>query len=100
MQVGDIVTIKNDCGLLNIRIEERLSMYDVFRGIGDDKLPTIEWPRLEYHEGPYDTCLVTLSSRSEPPFDIYLLHINPGESPECFRGVCSETESDVFTTRY
>lgn len=100
MTAGDIITIQNDCGLLNIRIEERLDMYDVTRGVGEDKLPTIENPRLEYHEGPYSTSLVTICSKVEPPFDIYLLYINPGAKPECYRGVCDESERDIFKTKY
>lgn len=101
MKPGDIITIKNDCGLLNIRIEKALEFFDVMRGIGDDKLPAFSKPRLEYHEGDYPNSLVTICERTNKlPFNIYLLLIYPGEKPECYLGVCDCTEGDVYETKY
>lgn len=101
MKPGDIVTIKNNCGLLNIRIEKALDFYDVMRGVGHDKLPAFNKPRLEYHEGGYPNSLVTICERTdELPFNIYLLLIYPEEKPECYLGVCDRTEDDVYETKY
>lgn len=100
MKVGDIVTIKNAAGLLKIRIEKELSLRDVTRGIGEDKLPGFNKPRLEYHKGTFGEHLVTLcGDLTSTPFNIYLLHINDyDDKPACYLGVRDDTEENVFET--
>lgn len=100
MRVGDIVSIKNPAGILKVRIEKELDLKDVTRGIGDDKLPSFDRPRLEYHKGPYGEHLVTLcGDLTTVPFNMYLLHIVEFEDrPTCYLGVCDDTEQGIFET--
>ena len=56
--------IRNSAGVLTVRAERELSLRDVFQGMGDDKLPEMERPRLELHKNErYNGWLVTLSDR-------------------------------------
>lgn len=101
MKVGDIVTIKNKAGLLQVRIEKELDLRDITRGIGDDKLPAFVRPRLEYHESTgWGGQLITLcDGDSDLPINMYLLNITVDEDkPKCYLGVCGETEQDIFET--
>lgn len=102
MNIGDIVTIKNPVGLLRVRIEKELSLRDVSRCIGDDKLPGFEYPRLEVHAAPYDVKLITLCNRElTVPFNMYLIYIDPCEDkPKCYLGICDASEDTVFETLY
>lgn len=103
MKVGDIVSIKNKAGILKIRIEKELSLEDVTKGIGDDKIPSLNRPRLEYHKGTnYGEHLVTLcGDLTTTPFNIYLMHIiDYMDKPMCYLGVCDDTEESIFETQY
>lgn len=102
MKIGDTVTIKNQSGLLNVRIEKELKLEDITKGFGDDKLPGFSKPRLEYHKGPYGEHLVTYcGDLFETPFNMYLMHIdNFGDKPKCYLGVCDDTEQSIFETMY
>ena len=102
MKNGDIITIKNKAGMLKIHIEKELSLRDVTMGLGDDKIPSLQKPRLEYHKGPYGQHLVTLCGDLDAtPFNIYLMHINDcDDTPKCYLGVCNNTEQDIFETVY
>lgn len=103
MKVGDIVTIKNQAGMLRVRIEKELSLEEVTKGLGDDKIPDLVRPRLEYHKGSsYGGHLVTLCGNlSATPFNMYLMYINDyGDKPTCYLGVCDDTEDDIFETMY
>lgn len=77
MKPGDIVTIKNNAGLLRVRIEKELSLEDVTKCIGDDKIPDLVRPRLEYHQSMgYSGALVTLCGNLvTAPFNMYLMYI-------------------------
>lgn len=103
MKVGDIVTIKNKAGVLQVRIEQELDFFDVTRGVGDDKLPGFLSPRLEYHESTgWGGQLITLcDSGQQLPFNMYLLNITDcDDKPKCYLGVCNQTEQDIFETVY
>ena len=102
MKIGDIVTIKNKAGLLKIRIEKELNLEDVVKGLGDDRIPSLSRPRLEYHAGKYGEHLVTLcGDLTTTPFNIYLMHIvDYYDKPKCFLGVCDDTEETIFETMY
>ena len=102
MKVGDIITIKNAAGLLDIRIEKELSMRDVAMGLGDDKVQILHRPRFEYHRGGYGEHLVTLCGNLDStPFNIYLMHIRDYDNqPVCYLGVCDDTERPTFETVY
>ena len=102
MKIGDIVTIKNQAGMLRVRIEKELSLEDIAKGIGDDKLPVFNKPRLEYHKGPYGEHLITYcGDLYTMPFYIYLMHIvNYEDKPKCYLGVCDDTEQPIFETMY
>jgi hypothetical protein len=106
MKVGDIITIKNDAGMLRVHIEKELSMREVTMHVGDDKIPSLTNPRLEYHRGTgWGGHLITLCDEKHEkqtfPFNIYLLHIDGCyDLPRCFLGVCHGSEEDVFETVY
>lgn len=103
MKVGDIVRIKNRAGMLSLHIDKELDFGDVVRGVGDDKLPQLIKPRLEYHKGTgWGGHLVTLCDGIEiPPFNMYLLHITDyDEKPKCYLAVCNDSEQDIFETVY
>lgn len=101
MKVGDIVTIRNNAGMLRVRIEKELSLRDVGRCLGDDKIPDLQRPRLEYHKGTnWGGHLITLCGNlDKTPFNMYLLHITVyDDEPTCYLGVCDDTEEDIFET--
>lgn len=101
MKVGDIISIKNAAGILRVRIEKELLLKDVARCIGDDKIPNLMRPRLEYHKGTgWGGHLVTLCGNLDAtPFSIYLMHITDyDDKPRCYLGVCDNTEEDIFET--
>ena len=103
MSIGDIITIKNKAGMLRVHIEKELSLADVTRGLGDDKIPSLSKPRLEYHRGTgWKGHLITLCDNpSSTPFNMYLLHINYcDDKPTCYLGVVDNTEEDIFETVY
>lgn len=106
MKVGDTITIKNPAGMLQVYIEKELSMRDVSRGIGDDKIPELINPRLEYHRGTgWGGHLITLCDerheKQQFPFNMYLLHIETYcDKPVCYLGVCNDTEKDIYETVY
>lgn len=101
MKSGDIVKIRNKAGLLTLKIERELSLWDVSRGIGEDKLPEMKRPRLEYHQGQYDEHLVTLCDESGGlPNKMYVLHCTDYAPPLAFLGVFEKSEEDknIFET--
>lgn len=102
MQVGDTITITNKAGMLKVHIVRELDGADVARCLGDDKIPNLERPRLEYHKGSFGKHLVTLCGNlSSTPFEMYLMYIDDyGDKPQYYLGVCHETEQDVFETVY
>lgn len=103
MKVGDIVTIKNKAGMLRVRIEKELSLEDVTKCVGDDKIPDLVRPRLEYHQSMgYSGALVTLCGNLDTaPFNMYLMYISSiYEKPTCYLGVCDDSEEDIFETVY
>lgn len=102
MKIGSVIVIKNPAGALNVRIEKELSLEDVTKGLGDDKIPDLVRPRLEYHKGSYGEHLITLCDNEGGfPFKMYIVHIHDwGDKPTCYLGVCDETEDSVFETVY
>lgn len=103
MKVGDIVAIKNKAGMLHVRIEKELSLEDVMKCIGEDRIPDLVCPRLEYHQSAgYSGALVTLCGNlSTTPFNMYLMYISSiYEKPTCYLGVCDNSEEDIFETVY
>ena len=101
MKSGDIVKIKNKAGLLTLKIERELSLWDVSRGIGEDKLPEMKRPRLEYHQGQYGEYLVTLCDEIRGlPNKMYVLHCTDYAPPLAFLGVFEKTEEEenIFET--
>lgn len=102
MKIGDTVTIKNQAGMLTVRIIKELRLEDITKGIGDDKLPGFSKPRLEYHKGICGDHLITYcGDLNTVPFNMYLMHIVDYEDkPKCYLGVCDDTEQSVYVTKY
>lgn len=69
--------IRNSAGVLTVKAERELSLYDVFSGRGDDKLPAMTRPRLEIHSGGdhWGGMLVTLSDRDDADKGMYVIEI-------------------------
>lgn len=102
MKIGDIITIKNKAGMLNVRIEKELSLENITKGVGDDRLPGFSKPRLEYHKGSYGNHLITYcGDLVTTPFNMYLMYIDIcDDKPKCYLGVCDDTEQCIFETQY
>lgn len=106
MKPGDIITIKNPAGILRVAIEKELDFRNVTMGLGEDKLPGLVRPRLEYHKGTgYGGHLITLcecdNDSDSPFFYMYMLHIDDyEEKPKCYLGFCNESEQDIYETVY
>lgn len=96
MEQGQIIYIRNDAGKLRICLDNKLTLMDVMRGAGKDKLPQFTNPRWEFHRGRWDEIIMTLTDETgtPPPHDIYIAfydfgnvevwkaHFDSGEEPE------------------
>lgn len=100
IEPGSVLTIRNKAGVLIVNVLESVSLSDVTRGIGTDKLPAIEKPRLEFHRRKDGTTLVTLCNRqNEVPCKMFLFILD-GDEIEAYRGeyIEEEREDDAFVT--
>jgi hypothetical protein len=102
MNVGEVLLIKNKAGILKARVEKRLSLEEVSKSVGDDKLPAFSRPRLEYHAGPYGEHLVTLCDENDKlPFNLYVLSYDICVGvPQIYLAVVDKTEERAFETVY
>lgn len=104
MNVGDKVYIRNNCGKLTVELVKKLSLRDVFTGMGDDKLPAIKQPRWEFHSGPYGKQLITLCGGEDNlPATMYVAFWGGYEEPEIWMGRYDNGEEaeDIYeTVRY
>lgn len=104
MQIGDKIKLRNKAGILTVDIVKELNRPDVFRCIGDDRLPAMAKPRLEVHKNKHsETILITLCDQKSdgPPYDIYIIEILPYEEyQQVYLGKFNKTEQpdDVFET--
>ena len=101
MKAGDIVKIRNAAGILTVKLEKELSLQDVTRGIGDDKIPELKNPRFEVHRGRCGGYIVTLCGDcSSFPFNMWVMHIEDYCDPQVFLGVCDDSEAEemIFET--
>lgn len=99
---GSVIKIKNKAGVLLVNVCEKLNMRDITMGIGDNKLPPIQKPRLEFHRRDDGIMLVTLCNRQdEYPCDMFLFVVN-GCCISAYRGefLEEELEDEVFTIFY
>ena len=79
------IKVRNSAGILKITAERELNLRDVFSGIGDDKLPPMQNPRLEIHQGTYGDVLVTLTDRTVDN-TMFLAEIEDGIPPRIYVG--------------
>lgn len=95
MKSGDEIYIRNSAGKLTVRLHRRLSLNDVSKALGEDKLPTIEVPRWEFHEDRHGTHLITLNDASkELPGTMYVAIWEQFEKPEIWEGFFETTEEE------
>lgn len=101
MESGDKIYIRNNAGKLIVELVEKMSLCDVSRGIGDDKLPEMKQPRWEFHKGRYGEHLITLcDAKGELPGTMYVAVWDSFEDPEIWEGRFDNAEEDenVFET--
>lgn len=104
MQVGDIVKIENNAGILEIHVKKELSLSDVSRGFEPDRLPSFKRPRLEFHKASDTKILVTICEiQNGFPLSFYMLYYSAYDSfgnPKVFYGEAykEETEEFIFKT--
>lgn len=84
------IKIRNSAGILAVTIDRVIPTKDVFFGTGDDKLPSMNRPRLEIHKGTYyGNFLITLMDRdvaAEGKNTIYLVEVNDADDPIAYIG--------------
>ena len=71
MKTGEIVKIRNAAGILTVKLEKELSLQDVTRGIGDDKIPELKRPRFEFHRGKCGSHIGMAKPNVIEPINIY-----------------------------
>lgn len=96
--------IRNKAGILTIKIIRELHRRDIFRCLGDDRLPSMAQPRLEVHKNKHnETTVITLCDNKSdgPPYDVYLVELGAYDDyPSIYFGQFENTEQpdDVFET--
>ena len=100
IEPGSTLTIRNKAGVLSVNVCERISLQDVTRGIGSDKLPAIEKPRLEFHRRKDRATLVTLCNRQDEVPCTMFLFVLTEDDIEAYRGeyIEDEREDKAFIT--
>lgn len=87
MEAGDKIYIRNRAGKLTVELVNKLCLEDVAQGAGDDGLPSIQRPRLEFHKKHGGDRIVTLSDRAQKlPGIIYVAFLNDFEKTEIWEG--------------
>ena len=103
MRIGDIFYIRNRSGKLTVELIERLSLEDVTTGIGPDRLPAMNNPRLEFHKSRSGNRIITLCERNSAlPGTMYVSILNDFERPEIWKGRYEDTEEDelIYETEF
>lgn len=101
MNTNDKIFIRNKAGKLTIELIKQLSLRDVTRGLGDDKLPSMSRPRLEFHKDRGGDRIVTLCDGAKDlPGTIYVAFLSSWEPIEIWEGRFdnSEEEELVYET--
>ena len=101
MRTGNKIYIRNKAGKLTVELVKRLSSWDVTRSVGDDKLPPMERPRLEFHKDRHGDRIVTLCDDAKSlPGTIYVAFLNTWEPIEFWEGRFDNSEEDelIFET--
>ena len=97
MTAGDKIYIRNSAGKLTVELIRKLDLRDVTRGIGDDKLPSMPRPRLEFHKRRNGDKIVTLCNRdSELPGTMYVAFLSEWDTTEVWEGRYAEDEEAEF----
>ena len=96
------IKIRNSAGILEVTIDREISTKDVFFGMGDDKLPSMNRPRLEIHKGTYyGDFLITLMDRdvaAEGKNTIYLVEVTDAKAIAYIGHFQPENEDCDYTT--
>lgn len=99
MNLKDDVYIRNIGGLLKIELKKKLCTSDVARGLGIDKLPTMENPRLEFHNNGGSWMVTLTDENSHLPAKIICAFLDYNDV-QIFEGQFSKTEQEenIFET--
>lgn len=101
MEIGDTIKIRNLAGLLTVFLDKKLSMKDVQRGYGEDKLGSFESCRWEFHRTKLGNTICTLYDNTEEDnYNIFVAFISDYEDIEIWKAHFSEPEKDekIFET--
>lgn len=100
IESGSVLTIRNKAGVLFVNVCEKISLRDVVYGVGSDKLPAIEKPRLEFHRRKDGVTLVTLCNRQDEVPCTMFLFVLTEDNIEAYRGeyIEEEREDSAFIT--
>ena len=97
MKVGDIVKIRNNCGILEVKLTKKLSLEEINKG-SCEEMSIVGKARLEFHKHSNGT-LVTLTERSAKT--MVLVYLNNYEEISCFYGQFDGEVDDIcFETIY
>lgn len=95
MRVGETITIQTADGLLNIQLDKEFPFNQDVRGFGNDILPTLVSPRMEYYDGAENEHLILLYDKVravDPCFRVYMIFIADYiDTPRLYEGVCEIT---------
>lgn len=94
------VTIRNSAGILHVEIEREISLRDAMYGSGEDKLPPLTRPRLEFHKRRNGDILVSLFDQTNVfPASMYLFFVD-GDEIKAYIGRVDgeERDDDSFVT--
>ena len=95
MEPGHKIYIRNRAGKLTVHLVRQLDLYNVMTGIGEEKLPAMENPRLEFHEDRHGGRIVTLcDGAAKLPCAMYVAFWDSFEKPEIWECRLDETEED------
>lgn len=105
MKENDVVYIRNSAGKLKITLNKKLNTRSITIGSGEDALPTLEHPRMEFHKQFGDIKMITLydNKQDEPtkdnPNTIYVAFMDFGEV-EIWRAFFDNEEEaeDIYET--
>ena len=62
--IGDIIKLRNDAGVFQVKIQSKIPTTDAIRGFSDDMVFEGRM-RLEVHRGGFSEYIITMTSREE-----------------------------------
>lgn len=101
MEIGNTIYISNSAGKLRIVLDKQLNAKEVTRGYGEDSLPTLKRPRMEFHKRYGEVEIITLyddeqnKPTKEEPNIIYVTFLDYDEV-EIWKAHFDEGEDEEY----